>query len=309
MRNTYRYFGAITVAAAMFASGLPATCVAAEGRGSQTGATPRQVACPIQPNADDLAGMAKMRDAMLTPGIKPDFSALMNSPQAKAYLDRAEERQRNDWGDLCYYRTANVQQRSLGRPQIVFMGDSITENWAAADPALFTGAVVGRGISGQTSSQMLLRFYADVIALQPQMVHILAGTNDIALNSGIISDDAYKNNIKAMVDLAQANHIGVILASIPPSDAISWVPDLKPAARIAALNKWLQEYAQKRGIRYVNYYAVLNDGHGGLLSTLGNDGVHPNRLGYVAMIGTLREILPKLAKQALVKSASDRENR
>jgi lysophospholipase L1-like esterase len=196
-------------------------------------------------------------------------------------LPEVDERAKSDWPNLCKYRGANA---ALTTPtKVVFIGDSITEGWVAGDPKLFTDGVIGRGISGQTSPQILLRFFQDVIELRPQIVHIMAGTNDIAGNTGPTTEQEFKNNIVAMVDLAHAHHIQVALASILPASSFSWKPDFKPAATIKELNSWLRSYAQKSHIRYVDYYAVLSDTQGGFKAELSNDGVHPNRDGYAAM--------------------------
>ena len=127
------------------------------------------------------------------------------------------------------------------------MGDSITENWLMADPGFFSGPIVNRGIGAQTSAQMLLRFRADVVALRPAVVHILAGTNDVAGNNGPISPRDFQNNIESMVEIAKANGIRVVIGSIPPAAAFSWQPAMRPAPRIAALNAWLRDYASAQG--------------------------------------------------------------
>ncbi|HSZ08217.1 MAG TPA: SGNH/GDSL hydrolase family protein [Steroidobacteraceae bacterium] len=209
-------------------------------------------------------------------------------------LPDVEARARSDWPNLCKYRGANA---ALTTPtKVVFIGDSITENWVAADPQLFTDGVIGRGISGQTSPQILLRFFQDVIELRPQLVHIMAGTNDIAGNTGPTTEQAFENNIVAMVDLARAHHIQVALSSILPASSFSWKPGLSPAATIKELNSWLRSYARKSHIRYVDYYAVLTDSEGGFKAKLSDDGVHPNRDGYAAM--------RKLALRGIASSAA-----
>jgi len=207
-----------------------------------------------------------------------DLSA---NPEAQAYIKMQRERAQVDWANLCRYRQANGALSSPTR--VVFMGDSITENWAKADPDLFKQGIVGRGISGQTSPQMLLRFFQDVIDLHPRVVHIMAGTNDVAGNTGPSSEKDFQNNLRAMVELAQAHHIRVALASILPASTFSWLPALRPALTIQHLNAWLQQYARETHSRYIDYYATLNDGQGGFKPNLSNDGVHPNRDGYAAM--------------------------
>jgi lysophospholipase L1-like esterase len=163
------------------------------------------------------------------------------------------------------------------------MGDSITEGWGVGDPSLFNRSVLDRGISGQTSPQMLARFYQDVVALHPQAVHIMTGTNDVAGNTGPSSPEDFKNNIRAMVDLARANHIQVILASIPPAERFPWRPDIQPAEQIRQLNAWLRQFADQHKLIYADYYATLTTPSGAFRPELSNDGVHPNTDGYAAM--------------------------
>ena len=170
-----------------------------------------------------------------------------------------------------------------GNCDLIFIGDSITEFWSAGDPALFGPGIVNRGISGQTSSQMLVRFWPDVVALNPGAVHIMAGTNDLAENTGHVSDETYQNNIRAMVTLAQANGISVILASIPPAGSFGWRPELKPDVRIAALNEWLEAYADETGAVFVDYHSLLSADGSAMSPDLTHDGVHPHSLGYAAM--------------------------
>ena len=191
------------------------------------------------------------------------------------------ERAKQDWPNLCKYRQSN--QSLTHAPEVVFMGDSITENWLAADPSLFSDQVVDRGISGQTTPQMLLRFFDDVIDLHPKVVHILAGTNDVAGNTGPTRMQDYRNSIEAMVELARAHHIRVVLGSIPPAAAFPWRPEVKPVDIIKALNQWLKTYANSNGIRFVDYYSALGDGNGGVKASLSADGVHPNGDGYALM--------------------------
>ena len=165
----------------------------------------------------------------------------------------------NDWASLCRYRAANAALDPKQRPVAVFMGDSITERWNELDPDFFAHGFLDRGISGQTSPQMLVRFMADVVALHPQVVHIMAGTNDVAGNTGPNSPEDFKNNIRAMVDLARANGISVVIGSIPPADHFGWSPEFRPARQIAELNRWLRDYASAEGLVYADYYAALAD--------------------------------------------------
>ncbi|MBA4161442.1 MAG: GDSL family lipase [Novosphingobium sp.] len=187
-----------------------------------------------------------------------------------------------DWAWLCRYHAAN--QALAGKAvDVVLIGDSITEGWANQDPGFFVGGIVGRGISGQTSPQLLVRFWQDVVALRPKVVHIMIGTNDIAGNTGPTSPEAYKNAIRAMVTLAKANHIVVILGSIPPADRFSWAPQHRPAPTVAALNLWLKDYAAAEGLVYADYHSALAGPNGEFPPALAPDGVHPNEAGYAAM--------------------------
>ncbi|MBV8604230.1 MAG: hypothetical protein JO224_06040 [Pelomonas sp.] len=190
-----------------------------------------------------------------------------------------------DWAGLCRYAADDARLLAAGKhPRVVFLGDSITELWAQAEPALFDGdTVVGRGISGQTSAQMLVRLHADVVDLHPQIVHIMAGTNDVAGNGGPTSEAAWRNNIMAMVEIAQAHGIEVVLASIPPAARFGWRPGIAPAAQIVRLNGWLRAYAERMHLRYVDYYPRLATPDGAMRPEFSPDGVHPNQAGYAAM--------------------------
>jgi lysophospholipase L1-like esterase len=188
-----------------------------------------------------------------------------------------------DWGQRCRYWRENADLPPPSRARVVFVGDSITEAWKASDPRLFLHDILDRGISGQTTAQMLVRFRTDVIELRPRVVHIMAGTNDIAGNTGPTSLALIEGNIESMVEQAQCHHIQVMLASIPPAARIPWSPRVAPAKNIVAINTWLRNYAKRRRIVFVDYYAVLSDGRGGFKASLSDDGVHPNAAGYMAM--------------------------
>jgi lysophospholipase L1-like esterase len=214
--------------------------------------------------------------------VQADFAALMGDKEFSAYNGEMQRRGATDWAGLCRYQAANSAQKS-GDAAVVFIGDSITENWLLADPEFFIGKVVNRGIGAQTSAQMLVRFRADVVALQPAAVHILAGTNDVAGNNGPLRPRDFQNNIESMVEIARANGIRVILGSIPPSAAFNWQPAMKPAPQIVALNDWMRDYARRNRLGYIDYHAALRGPAGELKPALGNDGVHPNRDGYAVM--------------------------
>jgi len=213
-----------------------------------------------------------------------DFERLMKDPQFAQFNRENQTRSRQDWAGLCRFRSQDDSAAAAAeRPRVVFMGDSITENWTMGDPELFEHGVVNRGISGQTTPQMLVRFRNDVIALKPRIVHILAGTNDIAGNTGPASPQDFKNNVMSMAELARAHGIRVVLGSIPPAAAFNWRPQLHPALQIQELNRWLRDYASRNGFDYIDYYSVLAGPNGEFKPELSNDGVHPNRDGYRLM--------------------------
>ena len=163
-----------------------------------------------------------------------------------------------DFAALCHFRADDAVLMAAKTPvNAVFMGDSITEGWLNGDPLLFTQGTIDRGISGQTTPQMLLRFRQDVIALHPRMVHIMAGTNDIAGNTGPTTLDSIVGNITSMGELARAHHIRVVLASVLPVYRYPWQPDLRPAETIRALNTMLRDVARQHHWGYVDYYTVL----------------------------------------------------
>lgn len=177
-------------------------------------------------------------------------------------------------------------------PNSVFMGDSITEGWFATDPGFFTkNNFVGRGIGGQVTSQMLLRFREDVIKLKPKRVIILAGTNDIAENQGPISLDKVFGNIVSMAELARANNIRVVLCSVLPAYDFPWKNGMQPADKVIALNKMIKDYAQKNNITYVDYHSALKDEKNGLPKEIAEDGIHPNKSGYEKMEAILMKSL------------------
>ena len=192
-----------------------------------------------------------------------------------------------DFPWLGRYKEADVK---LGAPapgenRVVFMGDSITEGWHfdAAGGVFAAKPYINRGISGQTTPQMVLRFHQDVIALQPKVVVILAGTNDIAGNTGPMTLEQTEDNIAAMAEMATANKIKVVLCSILPAFDYPWQPGLTPAQKIDTINAWIRDYAAKHGHAYVDYHSSMKDSRDGLPENLSKDGVHPLPAGYEMM--------------------------
>ena len=223
-----------------------------------------------------LAGLAAVPAlAQTPPAPAPAATAITDAPCA------VERKLPDDWPMLCRYHAAN---RTVQPPvRAVMIGDSITEMWLATAPALFAQGVVDRGISGQTSPQMVARFYQDVVRLRPRVVHIMAGTNDIAGNTGPSSAEDYANAITAMVDMARANGIAVVLGSIPPAGVIGWRPGYRPAQQIIAFNTWLRQLAQERGLVYADYHSAMADPDGAMRPGLSSDGVHPTAAGFAVM--------------------------
>jgi lysophospholipase L1-like esterase len=188
-----------------------------------------------------------------------------------------------DWAGLCQYRDSDRSLQAPGHHVVraVFMGDSITFLWGQDNPSLFDGDYVGRGISGQTTQQILLRFRQDVIDLRPAVVHILAGTNDLLQLGGAVTVPDMAGDIRSMVELAAANHIVVVLATVPPWGGTVGSPPQRAALR--AFNSWLRLYARQRKLPLADYFSVLVDGAGSFTPTLTADGVHPSKQGYARM--------------------------
>ena len=201
-----------------------------------------------------------------------------------------------DWANLNYYRKANtlLENPADNEDRIVFMGNSITEFWKNVHPDFFVGKTyVNRGIGGQTTSQMLLRFRADVINLHPKVVVFLGGTNDIAGNTGNVTLDMIEDNIFSMIELARANDISVVLCSVLPVFEYPWSPGKQPAEKIIELNKALRFYAETHVITFVDFHTPMKDERNGLRLELGEDGVHPNVSGYLIMEPLVEEGINK----------------
>ncbi len=196
-----------------------------------------------------------------------------------------EQQLLTDFGNLARFREADLKlgPPAPGENRVVFMGDSITQIWDLAKS--FPGKpYINRGISGQTSTQMLLRFRQDVIDLKPRVVVILAGTNDVAENTGPMPLSQTEGDIVSMAQLARANSIRVVLCSVLPSVRFPWHPQVKNVApKIADVNRWLKSYAASHGYVYVDYYSKMKDAAGGLPKNLSHDGVHPLPAGFAIM--------------------------
>lgn len=223
--------------------------------------------------------------ALAQPPRQTDVSTLQTQ------LERSQ-RVLRDWPDLTRYRVDNaaLATPAEGVDRVVFMGDSITDSWGRQYGKFFPGKpYVNRGISGQTTPQMLIRFRPDVIALHPKVVVILAGTNDIAGNTGPETLDDIEGNLTSMAELAKANGIRVVMSSIMPvCDYIRPQTEKRPPLTIVALNEWMKEYASKNGFVYLDFYAAMVDDAGMFNKELTYDGLHPNDAGY-AVMGPLAE--------------------
>lgn len=207
-----------------------------------------------------------------------------------------DEQMHNDWACLSRYAKANqILGPAAGEKRVVFFGDSITDAWPL--DKYFPGKpFVNRGISGQTTPQMLLRFRQDVVALKPHVVVILAGTNDIAGNTGPETADQIAGYIQSMIELAEANHIKVVLSSVLPARDYPWRPGKNPVSKIPELNEKYKGLVKKYKLVYLDYFSHLVDQSGGMKASCTNDGVHPTDAGY--------RIMAPLALKAVEEAAN-----
>jgi acyl-CoA thioesterase-1 len=248
--------------------------------------------------------MVKLALVLLGLSLFPSANLQQNSEPCESLKRQRHDLESalRDWPDLARYREANAKlgAPAKGEPRVVFLGDSITESW---DLSLYfpRKPYVNRGISGQTTPQILLRFRQDVIALRPEIVVILAGTNDVAENTGPSSLAGIEDNLMSMVDLARANGVRPILASVLPATAYPWRPEIKPIDKILALNSWMVEYAAKQGVCYVDYYSVMVNDKQGLKIEWTIDGIHPNAAGYAAMAPLVADAIAKAKAEPLLK--------
>ena len=227
-----------------------------------------------------LAGYSLLaRDAW---GQSAGAAEMVDSPGRVAMM----EARLADWPQLARYKAANaaLAPAAQGEDRVVFYGASMTEFWGKYGTKFFPGKpYVNRGISGQTTGQMVVRFRQDVIDLHPKAVVILGGTNDVAGNMGPMTPEMTENNWQSMADLAKENGIRVIFASITPSTDFWWHKGLKPAEKIRTLNAWLKAYCESHGLRYLDYYSTLTDEEGGMKKEFTVDGVHATAKGYAVM--------------------------
>jgi len=265
--------------------------------GSSTGAQ-QAVQQTAQPNAAQQAAVPAEQKTVATPGIPSTGFAGLDQYRASRIAMFTD-----DYGQLARYRAANVELRGAGKvkDRVVFFGDSITDSWKLEQ--YFPGKpYVNRGIGGQTTPQMLVRFRQDVIELHPRVVVILAGTNDIAGNSGPMRREDIEADLASMAELAKAHDIAVVFSSILPVH--NYTPKSldffaqRPMARILEINAWLREYCEKNSVVYVDYFAALVDDKGLLRKELAEDGLHPNDAGF--------KIMAPLAEAAIGKAAGER---
>jgi lysophospholipase L1-like esterase len=241
-----------------------------------------------------LAQTAAAAPEVKTPGAAPQTAPV--SEWRREYNARLL----TDFPWLAKFKEADLKLAppAAGDNRVVFMGDSITDNWKIEGTAgYFPGKpYINRGISGQTTPQMLVRFRQDVIALQPKVVVILAGINDIAGNTGPMTLEQTEDNLASMAELAVAHHIRVVLCSVLPAFDFPWRPGMVPAPKVLALNAWIKAYAAEKGHVYVDYHAAMKDSRDGLPAALSQDGVHPLPAGYAVMAPLVEAGIEKALK-------------
>lgn len=238
-------------------------------------------------------------DAAVSTMVQPAVSPLLTTPVAQLTPQQVAgmQKQLADWPQLGRYRAEN---QTLGAPateqkRVVFYGDSITDGWGRRHGKFFPDQPwVNRGISGQTTPQMLVRFQQDVVALHPEAVVILAGVNDIAGNTGAETLPEIEANWRSMAAIAKEAHIRVVVSSALPAGSFPWHPGVDPREEVRALNTWLQSFASEQGLVYLDYFPAMVGPNGGMRDGLSVDGIHPNDAGYA--------IMEPLARAAVLKS-------
>jgi lysophospholipase L1-like esterase len=210
-----------------------------------------------------------------------------------------------DWANLKRYQSENAKLSATEKNEnrVVFMGNSITQQWKDKDSTFFAkNPYICRGISGQTTPQMLVRFRQDVIALKPKVVVILAGTNDIAGNTGPSTLEMIMDNLSSMSELANANNIRVVLCSVLPAFDYPWKKGLEPNVKIPKLNAMIKAYGEKMGFTYLDYFGAMNDGTNGMIAEYTTDGVHCTIKGYKVMESMVKPAIEKALKSRQYKS-------
>jgi acyl-CoA thioesterase I len=248
---------------------------------------------PAQLNAQETGSLPETKAPAPTQ-TAPAPTPAVPAPSADTYSAKL------DWPWLARFKEADVAlgPPAAGEKRVVFMGDSITQGWKIEGPdGYFPGKpYINRGISGQTTPQMVLRFRQDVIDLKPKVVVILAGINDIAGNTGPETLEQIEDNLTTMAELASASHIHVVLCSVTPAFDFPWRPGLAPAAKVVALNAWIKSYAAEKGYVYVDYHSAMKDERDGLQTALSKDGVHPTAAGYAVMAPLVEAGIEKALK-------------
>ena len=228
---------------------------------------------------------------MLYAGRVQAQTSTVTAPPPDAKQVEHMQSQLMDWPNLGRYQAENATLPPPAEPdqRVVFFGDSITDNWGRSRATFFPGKpYVNRGISGQATPQMLLRFQQDVVHLHPAVVVLLGGTNDIAGNTGPSTPQMIEDNIASMIAVAKANGIKFVLASITPAAAYPWRQSVHPVDAIREVNAWSRSYCASQGCIYLDYYSAMSDANGAMLPGLSSDGVHPTAKGYDVM-GPLAE--------------------
>jgi lysophospholipase L1-like esterase len=237
----------------------------------------RWMVCVVAVMTTSGAGLAQQSAVVPMPVTASVQKLEMDNVRMKAQLE--------DWAGLVRYRAADETLPAAEPGRVVFYGDSITDFWVQHGGKFFPGKpYVNRGISGETTPQMLVRFRQDVVDLHPETVVILAGTNDIAGNTGPSTPEMMEDNFKSMTEIAKANGIRVILASVTPVAKYPWRPEvLDTAAKVEALNAWIKDYCAQEKLTYLDYWTAMAGPDGGMKPGISLDGVHPNAAGYAIM--------------------------
>ena len=265
--------------------GLTASAVLLAQQAPPAPATgPSEAELPPPPGALPIRPAGGSRGGLLY--APPSTSPAPNNQPGNAYWSLAIQQDPND---LKVYRDANAKlgPPKAGEQRVIFLGDSITENWGPrGDMSRYfpnKPSYIGRGYTSETTQHMLVRFRPDVLNLKPKVVVIMAGVNDIAGNSGAVPDETIHDNFISMFDLAKANNVKVVVVSVLPATKFFWQPGLQPQERIVQLNKWLKDYAAQNGLYYVDAHSQFKDETNGMKAGMSSDTVHPNAAGYTLL--------------------------